>query len=329
MSEDPCKRSYVTGEGCTGVRQKTDVSIYGLICITVLFWGISFVATKIALTGIPVFTLIFIRFALAAVIFIVLIQRRTFPPFTRRDRIKIFLIALFEPGLYFLCETYGLQYTAAPKAALIIATVPIMVLIISFFLIGERSGVRSVLGIMLSFLGIGLLVAGDTEFRFALEGPLIGDLLIFGAVISASFYIVIARDLGRTYSALKITTAQICYGTAFYAPAFLWELPRIEWASVTWQSVGALLFLSICATVIAFLCYNHALTKIPAVRVAVFLNGVPLVTAVAAWLLLGETLSPTQIQGGLLVLTGVFLTNLPGFRTLSTRFINGKKPLDR
>jgi len=303
--------------------QKAGVTIYAIICITVLLWGISFVATKIALVTIPVFTLIFVRFALAAVIFLVLTHGRTFPPFTRRDHIKVFLIALFEPGLYFIFETYGLQHTAAPKAALIIATVPIVVLIISFFMIGERTGIRSILGIILSFLGIGLLVAGDPGFSLGLGGPLIGDLLILGAVISASFYTVIARDLGRKYSALKITTIQICYGAIFYAPAFLWEFPRVAWSTMTWQSVGALLFLSLGATVIAFLCYNHALTKIPAVQVSVFINGIPLVTAVAAWILLGETLTPTQLEGGLLVLIGVFLTNFPGFRHLFHRFSNG------
>jgi len=306
------------------VQKDTTVNIYAIICIAVFFWGLSFVATKIALVSISVFTLIFIRFAIASIIFLILTVKRKFPSFTRRDHIKIFLIALFEPGLYFLCETFGLQYTAAPKASLIIATVPVVVLIISFFMIGERTGLLSMVGIVLSLFGIGLLVMGDPQFSLGFDGPLIGDLLIFGAVISASFYTVIVRDLGKKYSALKITTVQILYGTIFYAPAFLWELPRIEWSAITMQSAGALIFLSICATVIAFLCYNYALTQMPAVRVAVFLNGIPVVTTLAAWILLGETLTIIQIEGGLLVLAGVFLTNLPGLRAFSQRVINGK-----
>ncbi|NQU03868.1 MAG: DMT family transporter [Syntrophaceae bacterium] len=306
------------------MQKNTTLNIYVIICIAVFFWGLSFVATKIALVSIPVFTLIFIRFSIASIFFIALSLRRRLPPFTRKDHIKIFLIALFEPGLYFLCETFGLQYTAAPKAALIIATIPIMVLVISYLLIGERSSLIGIAGILLSLLGIGLLVAGDPEFKLGFAGPILGDLLIFGAVISASFYIVIVRHLGKKYSALKITTAQILYGTIFYAPAFLWELPRIKWSDITIQSAGALIFLSVCATVIAFLCFNHALTKIPAVRVSVFLNGIPVVTTLAAWILLGEILTMIQIEGGMLVLIGVFLANLPGLQALSKRVMNGQ-----
>lgn len=306
------------------MQKNTTVSIYAIICIAVFFWGLSFVATKIALVSIPVFTLIFVRFAVASIIFMVLTLKRRLPPFTGSDHIRIFLIALFEPGLYFLCETFGLQYTAAPKAALIIATIPIMVLVISYLLIGESSSILGIAGILLSLLGIGFLVAGDPEFKLGFAGPMLGDLLIFGAVISASFYIVIARHLGMKYSALKITTVQILYGTIFYAPAFLWELPRINWSAITIQSAGALIFLSVCATVIAFLCFNYSLTKIPAVRVAVFLNGIPVVTTLAAWILLGERLTMIQIEGGVLVLVGVFLTNLPGLHALSKRVINGQ-----
>ena len=70
-----------------------------------------------------------------------------------------------------------------------------------------------------------------------------------------------------------------------------------------WELKGSLLG--------AFLCYNFALTQVPASRAAVFVNGIPVVTAIGAWVLLAERLTEVQAGGGLLVLAAVFLTNLP------------------
>ena len=285
----------------------------------VIFWGLSFVATKIALESVPTFTLVFIRFSLAATLLTALTGRQGFPSFTRTEHLKMFLLALFEPGLYFIFETIGLQYTTAPKTALIIATVPLATLIFSVIFIGERTSLKGVSGVSLSLIGITVLVAGDPQFKWDLGGRLFGDLLIFGAVISAAIYFILARNLGQNHSPIKITNLQFIYGTIFYLPAFVWELPGLHWSAISSRSLGALVYLTLFATVGAFLCYNYALSKMPASRAAVFINGIPVVTALGAWLLLGETLTLTQAGGGVLVLFAVALTNLPGGRGIQQK----------
>lgn len=285
---------------------------YSALIATVIFWGLSFVATKVALESIPTFTIIFARFSLASVFFAGMMFRNGFPSFTPRDHVMIFLTAFFEPGLYFIFETLGLVYTTAPKASLIIATVPITVMVLSALILNEKTGRLGVAGILLSLVGIVVLITGDPDFDWTLGGSLMGDLLIFGAVLSAALYIVGARNLGRRYSSLEITTMQVFYGAVFYAPAFIWQLPDISWDSISGRSWGGLVYLTVFATVAAFLCYNYALTKIPASRASVFINGIPVVTAIGAWIILGESLTIFQAGGGVLVLIAVFITNLPG-----------------
>jgi drug/metabolite transporter (DMT)-like permease len=287
---------------------------YTALVAVVIFWGLSFVATKIALETFPTFTLIFIRFSLAAFFFCGLMLTRGFPRFSRRDHIRVFLMSLFEPGLYFIFETMGLQYTSAPKTALIIATIPVAVLVFAFLFINERPAVTSVVGIGLSLIGIGILVVGDPNFSWQFGGSLLGDLLIIGAVITAALYMVYARRLGKGHAALDITGFQMMYGALLYAPLFFWELPAVQWSVISSRSVAALAYLTLFATCAAFLFYNYALTKLPAGKASVFVNGIPVVTAVAAWLLLGETLTLLQLCGGLLVLAAVCLTNLPGWK---------------
>jgi drug/metabolite transporter (DMT)-like permease len=284
---------------------------YLSLAAAVVFWGLSFVATKVALESIPVFTLVFARFGTSACLFAVLLARRGFPRFSKKNRGKMLLLALSEPVLYFIFETYGLRLSPAAKVSLIIATVPVAVTLLSALILKERTGGAGILGIVVSLAGISVLVAGDPAFKLSMGGPLLGDLLVFGAVISAALYMVFARDVGREHSSLEITGVQTIYGGLFFAPAFLFELPSLNWEAITGRSVGAVLYLTVFATIIAFLCWNHALTRLPAARASVAINGVPVVTAFGAWLLIGETLTLVQMSGGLLVLAGVFLTNLP------------------
>ena len=282
---------------------------YNALVATVIFWGLSFVATKMALETIPTFTLIFSRFMLGFIFFAAMMIRHGMPSFTPRDHVKLLVLAIFQPGLYFLCETQGLLYTSAAKVSLIIATIPVAVMILSAIILKEKTNRLGIIGIFLSLIGITILVIGDPDFVWGLGGSLKGDLIVFGAVLAAAFYIISARNLGKSYSAREITSMQCFYGSIFFAPGLFLDIPALSWAAISPRSLIALLYLTIFATVAAFLCYNYALTKIPASRAAVFINGIPVVTALGAWILLGERLTMLQGAGGALVLASVFLTN--------------------
>ena len=164
------------------------------------------------------------------------------------------------------------------------------------------------------------MITGDPEFKWELDGSALGDMLIIGAVVTAALYMVSARKLGQTRSPFEITSMQIMYGAIFYAPAFFLELPQMQWTAVSARSIGALIYLTFFATVSGFLCYNFALSRIPAPRAAVFINGIPVVTTIGAWILLGEKLTMIQAAGGGIVLFAVFITNLPGVFMSSQKF---------
>jgi drug/metabolite transporter (DMT)-like permease len=185
------------------------------------------------------------------------------------------------------------------------------VLILSRVFLKERTGVKGVLGIFLSIAGIAVLIIGDPKFVWEFGGHLMGDLFIFGAVMTAALYTILSRHLGQNHSAIKITAWQFMYGTIFYLPVFLWQLQEVPWATISMPSWVALIYLTFFATIGAFLCFNYALSQMPASRVAVSINGIPVITAVGAWLILGETLTLLQAGGGLLVMIAVGLANLP------------------
>jgi drug/metabolite transporter (DMT)-like permease len=281
---------------------------YLALTAAVLFWGSSFVATKIALQSFSVFSYIFIRFALAGIVFGILLKKSSRPRLPGRIHLQLLAVAFFEPGLYFVLETVGLQRTSASSASIIIASIPVVVALVAAVLLKEKLRMRGWSGIVLSLAGIAVLTLFDDNPDYQ-DISVIGNLLVFLSALSASGYIITARRLAARLSALEITGYQILYGALFFLPMFLLE--RIRGVAVTYtaESVAALIFLVIFSTVIAFLSYNYALTRIDASRAAVFLNGVPVVTVVVAAVMLGESLGILQLIGGAVVLTGVTITN--------------------
>ena len=192
---------------------------YLALAIAVLFWGLSFVATKIALQSFTPFCLIFFRFFAASIFFTILLWRTGFPPLTGKTLKSLLLLTLMQPGLYFLFETTGLQYTSATKTSLIIATIPIVVLVLSALYLHERLRPLNILGIILSLIGVVLLVLGG-KHQVAADGILLGDILIFGAVLAASIYMIMTRRLGESLTSLQITGMQIIFGALLFCRHF-------------------------------------------------------------------------------------------------------------
>lgn len=290
---------------------------YLAVIASVIFWGLSFVATKIALESIPPVMLLFIRFSGASCFFLGLMWYRGFPSFTRKEYAHLFFAALFQPGAYFICETTGLQYTSASKASLIIATIPIVVLGLSILFLKEHLTWLLIIGMGLSLGGVALLIVGDAQFQWTLGGSMLGDLLIFGAVLAMAIYTVTMKNITKNRSALHVTGLLMCYGALFFALPFFRSIPQVQWTDISARSLIALACLTLFATIGAFLCFNYALARLSASKTSVFLNCVPVVTTFAAWGMLGERLTPVQIAGGALVLFSVYLTNFAGAKPVA------------
>ena len=282
---------------------------YLTLFLAVVFWGMSVVGTKIALADFSAFALVFLRFALASLFFIALMVKRGLPSFSPKDHLKLFVLSLFQPWLYFICETFGVQMTTASKASLIIANIPVVVLILSILILRQKSSFVSITGIICSMLGVFLLISGDYDLNWRQATVNTGDFLLLGAVLSAAVYILIVNRLGTAFSPVDITAMQVIYGMIFFAPEFIWTFSDTDWQSISSSALTALLGLVLFATIGAFLCYNYSLSRININKAAIVLNGVPLVTVLGAWFLLDEVLSPLQLLGGLIVIIGVTLTN--------------------
>ncbi len=288
---------------------------------TLLLWGLSFVASKYVLERITPPAYMAVRFAIAAPVMVLIQSLRGWPRLSRRQAVLIALTALAEPVAYFIFESYGIRLIPATLASLIIATIPLVVLALAALLLGEAMTRGSLAAVLMSLAGIALLVLGAPNAATPASGAgalavptdvLAGTLLMLGAVLAASFYTVLARKVTQDHEPFTVTTIQVLFGGAVFI-ALLAALRAPQRSLVELGTLGwlALVFLSLGATVGAFFLYNWALRHETAGRVSLYLNGIPVVTAIAGWALLGEQLEPLQWLGAALVLIAVGIGRRP------------------
>ncbi|MFZ5428400.1 MAG: DMT family transporter [Thermodesulfobacteriota bacterium] len=275
---------------------------YAALCATVLFWGLSFTATKLALAHLAPLAVIFLRFALAFVL-LAPVAGRAALRLPASAHAKVLGISILFPGCYFAFETFALRLTTATNASLIDAAIPMTVLGLSAVVTGTRPPLRSVLGVAASLIGVAMLVGLG-------GGPVnAGDAMMLGSVASASVYMVAASRFSGV-TPLELTTLQMFWGAVFFLPFFAADMPDL--AAVPASGLAAVACLGLFATVGAFLAYNYALSKVPAATASMFINAVPVVAVFGANLALGETVTAAQVAGGTLILASVYATAAAG-----------------
>lgn len=201
---------------------------------------------------------------------------------------------------------YGLQWTTTGHSALLYCLTPLLVLVLAAWRLGERITLGRTVGILVAFGGV-VLVLLERGLQFE-PGQFTGDLLVLIAVVAWAYYTVLGKPLIKKYGAVLVTARAMTYGTILFLPLGLVALSDFSPAAVSPKAWLGLLYCAIITSVIAYTLWYWALNYIDAARVAVFNNIQPVVAAFVGWLLLGETISPMFIAGGLLVVVGVLLT---------------------
>ena len=176
------------------------------IIIATILWGFSFIWTNQLLQNqIPVFTIIFIRLSLAAIILsTVSIFLKQLQKIERKDILWFLLLVFCEPFMYFIGETFGLKAVNSPTiGAIIVATIPVFSMIAGIYFYKERISKLNILGILMTLPGILLVVL---ENGWDTKVSLNGILLLFLAVFSATGYSVVVRRLSDKYNSYTIVS---------------------------------------------------------------------------------------------------------------------------
>ncbi|MDZ7743949.1 MAG: DMT family transporter [Bacteroidota bacterium] len=280
---------------------------------SMLFWGLSYVWSKIVFEYYSPLTTVFLRLLLSSLILLAYIVLLRKVQKIRKEHVGLFFLsALFNPFLYFMGESYGLQLVSPTISAVIIATIPLFTPVVAYLFFREKLSILNIFGLLISFLGIMLMLIGRD---FMLKAEPLGILYLFGAVIAAIIYTVILKKLTVHYTPLCIITYQNIIGVFYFLPLFLaFHYQEFVQVKPDARLISSLLQLAIFASSMAFIFYTVAVRNLGMSKANIYSNLIPVAAAVTSYFVLNEVFDFYKILGILVVVCGLLLSQIRKLR---------------
>ncbi len=289
------------------VRTKLTASVYALLSIS--FWGVSFVSAKAVLGKLDPYSLLVLRFGIGALFLLMILL-------LNRSRLRIsigyipHLVVLGILGVFIhqVLQATSLLTINASSAGWLISFSPIFTVLLSVLFLHEKMDMKKALGMLVALTGVFIVTTTRSghSFEFALN---IGFILMILSTLNWAVYSILLKKLQIPYPALVVTFYMSLIGFVLTLPFMIrnkgWEaiplLTQTEWAH--------LLFLGIFVSGIGYWYWGKALEVLDASRVSIFIYLEPLVTLVAAIILLHEKFILISAVGGIIIMIGVAIVN--------------------
>jgi len=273
--------------------------------------------SKLLVAALPVFLLAWLRFGIAAVAMLHWVRRTPGEaPLSPSDRRLLFWESFLGNFLFSICMLYGVKLSGAVAAGVVMAGIPAAVAVGSWWLLGERVGVRIWLSVACAVVGVALLAlarapagaAGDMHTSASLWG----HLLLLGAVICEACYVVIGKRLTAQVSPRRISALINLWGLALVTPLGLWQASQFDFGSVRPSLWLLLVFYALAASMVTVWLWMAGLKRVPAAKSGVFMVLVPVSAAMVGVGVLGEPFGAVHAMAFALALAGLLLATWPG-----------------
>lgn len=290
--------------------QPSKVLIYIASTFAIVLWGMSYIWTdKLIALGIPIFYFVFVRIFLAGIVlFLFNTAYARIKRIQKQDLPKFLLLALFEPFIYFICETYGLKETGSPTlSAMVIATIPLFSIGAGILFFKEKINAVNIMGIFLSLVGIVMVVMAKGELG---KHFIWGIILLMIAVIAEVGHASITKSLSGNYSSQIIVMYQFLIGSVYLLPLFIWK--GLDGFSIETHLTPDVWYPIICLAVLcsslAFSLWVSTIKNLGVAKSSIFSALIPVAAALIAWLMGHEILDSRQWTGIIISTFGVILS---------------------
>jgi drug/metabolite transporter (DMT)-like permease len=281
---------------------------YAMLAASMALVGSYVALSKPLVAAIPLFALAFLRFGIAAVAMLPWsLPRADEAPLSGRERLLLFGMSFLGNFLFSICMLAGVSLSTATAAGVIMATLPAAVAAGSRLFLREHLSGRALAAIALAVVGIVLLQFARPAGDAARATTLLGNLLLFGAVLCEASYVIIGKRLARVRSPLRVSALINLWGLALMTPFGLWQLARFDLAQLTPGLWLLLVFYSLAASLFAVWLWMTGLRHVPANHAGVFTVALPIAATLIGVLALGETFTALHAAALLLASAGVVL----------------------
>jgi len=269
-------------------------------------WGSTWLGIKVGLEGFPPFLSAALRFIIASIVLFVYVRcsRLRFPA-DHHDWFTMVFLGLVQITIPYAGVYWGEQYVTSGLASILGATIPFFTAIVSYVLKTERLTFRSVLGIIVGFVGLTFVFSkgfGSVEFN---GHSLLGQLAILAASASYGFAYVVGGRRARSIDPVVNVTTQLATGAIFLS-AFAFVFERDFAVTLSIPAVVSLLYLALIGSALAFSLLYWLLKHVSATQAGMISMVNPAVALALGWLFLGETVTWSLLVGAGLILWGIY-----------------------
>lgn len=277
------------------------------LIIANIIWGMASPIFKFALTNIPPFTLAFIRFFFAGLIFLPLALNR-WQKLTVKQWLEILLIGFFGITINISFFFLGLQKTESINVPVIASSGPIFIYLLSIMFLREKPKLKVLAGMLIALAGVlfiilsPLILDGKKFILGAIEGNLFILLATFGSVLQTVF----GRDILRKVNALQVSAITFLFGSLTFVPFIPKEFSGWDISFLNMAGWTGIIFGVFFSSALAYSLFYYGISKLHAQDVGIFTYIDPLAAIVVAAPLLHEYPNLFYIFGGVLIFGGIY-----------------------
>jgi drug/metabolite transporter (DMT)-like permease len=281
-----------------------------LLAAAMLFWAVNSIIGRALNETVPPVALAFWRWFFAGILLFpfAVDKLRMDWPVLRANLPLLLLLAALGVALFNTLLYIGLHSTTAINALLLQSLTPLVIVAASALLLREFIGARQITGLVLAFAGVLLIIARGDLSRLQTVAVNPGDIVIFIGVVGVAIYTVLLRKFPPVH-ALSFLAATIIIGTLQLAPFYAWELAGTSGFAVTPPVAGAIAYVAVFPSIVAYFGYNLGITAIGPNRAGMYIYLQPLFGSALAILFLGEALLWYHIAGGAVIAAGIALAS--------------------
>jgi drug/metabolite transporter (DMT)-like permease len=277
---------------------KQGLAYLGLIAAAIA-WGANFGFSRLGMESFDPVLFALLRFGLSVPVFFLLLWwKEGNVGIPLRTALQLMAIGAVGITALEIAVMYSIKYTTLANASLLnVAPWPIFTAIFAPLFMKEAFTARLAAGGAAAAVGVCLVILGGGGGFDLSSQNMLGNLLALSASIIGALYNLACMPLMRKYSALRVSTWTILFGSLFMVPFTLSSWNKVEWAALGGSEYAVIGYNVAIATVAAFVIWNASMFRVGATRANFFRYTVPFAAVVAGWVMFGESISIWQLGG--------------------------------